>query len=60
MSVLDQEEDVLETMENEKPRNAAKEKVSDASMLFLHKLQSYHSVTREYLKDSYLLIERIN
>ena len=35
MSVLDQEEDVLETMENEKPRNTAREKVSDASMLFL-------------------------
>ena len=35
MYVSDQEEDVLETMENETPENPAKEKVSDASLLFL-------------------------
>ena len=35
MYVLDQEEDVSETIENETAKNSAKEKVSDASMLFL-------------------------
>ena len=35
MSVLDQEEDLSETMENKTPKDPAKEKVSDASMLFL-------------------------